>query len=307
MRLFGVPSWTIGFATVLGVGIFALLHAGRSPETESFRLAQYAAAPFAFPQLYQCPSAPLPGPYKTMNSQAKEDVFLWDNYFSKVLPANYEGTFVEIGALDGFRYANTLFYEHYLKWRARKAERPRSHYFAMSICGVEPRWDGKKHTIKFLNQSYHPAVATALEEGYSSKKFLDSWHADRDKRTSVSVGCLPMQPVLEMTGILDIDLFSLDVEGGELMIIRTIDFAITNIRVIVVEADGHDPSKDAAVGRFLLDAGFERAFQNYRNQTGSMDNDFYINHRFDEIRQARRGKWSSTQHRFISGTGSVCP
>ncbi|KAI9033217.1 hypothetical protein DFJ74DRAFT_651220, partial [Hyaloraphidium curvatum] len=234
------PIYTSTVCTVTFAFILVLYFSSGvtpAPSKDSFLKLQYTAAPFAFPQLYQCRSPPLPGPYKTLSSQGKEDIFLWDNLFSKTLPADYEGTFLEIGAVDGFGFSNTRFYEHYLNWRgllfdafpnsnlayeAKKSGRPRSRYFAMSICGLSPFWDGQKASIKFLNRSSGSAVATALEEGYSSSKFLDVWHPDPARRTTVSVGCMPMQSILEMTGILDIDLFSLDVEGGELMIVRTI-------------------------------------------------------------------------------------
>ncbi len=52
---------------------------------------------------------------------------------------------------------------------------------------------------------------------------------------------------MKSTGLIDIDLFSLNVEGAELFVLATIDFRIANIRVILVELDGGNPSKDTAV------------------------------------------------------------
>ena len=52
--------------------------------------------------------------------------------------------------------------------------------------------------------------------------------------------------MVDATGLLDINLFSLDVEGGELSVLRTLDLEATNIQV-VVELDGRNPEKDEQV------------------------------------------------------------
>ena len=56
---------------------------------------------------------------------------------------------------------------------------------------------------------------------------------------------------MDATGLLDINLFSLDVEGGELSVLRTLDLEATNIQVVVVELDGRSPEKDEEVGCIL--------------------------------------------------------
>ena len=53
--------------------------------------------------------------------------------------------------------------------------------------------------------------------------------------------------MVDATGLLDINLFSLDVEGGELSVLRTLDLEATNIQVVVVELDGRNPEKDEQV------------------------------------------------------------
>ena len=45
-------------------------------------------------------------------SQWGEDIFLYDNYFGDI----QNGTFVELGALDGVLYSNTKFFEDTLNW-----------------------------------------------------------------------------------------------------------------------------------------------------------------------------------------------
>ena len=63
-----------------------------------------------------------------------------------------------------------------------------------------------------------------------------------------NVSCVPLQAMVDATGLLDINLLSLDVEGGELSVLRTLDLEATNIQVVVVELDGRSPDRDEEVG-----------------------------------------------------------
>ena len=56
--------------------------------------------------------------------------------------------------------------------------------------------------------------------------------------------------MVDATGLLDIYLFSLDVKGGELSVLRTLDLEATNIQVVVVELDGRSPDRDEEVRRW---------------------------------------------------------
>ena len=45
------------------------------------------------------------------------------------------------------------------------------------------------------------------------------------------VACIPLQAMVDAAGLLDINLLSLDVEGGELTVLRTLDLRATNVQV----------------------------------------------------------------------------
>ena len=45
------------------------------------------------------------------------------------------------------------------------------------------------------------------------------------------VACIPLQAMVDAAGLLDINLLSLDVEGGELTVLRTLDLHATNVQV----------------------------------------------------------------------------
>ena len=64
--------------------------------------------------------------------------------------------------------------------------------------------------------------------------------------------CL-VSSILEFLGIQKIELFFLDVEGGELDALRGIDFTNVQISNFIIEADGTDPAKENEIA-LLLDA-----------------------------------------------------
>ncbi len=70
------------------------------------------------------------------------------------------------------------------------------------------------------------------------------------------VPCLPLHDVLGPLGIQHINFYVLDVEGGELMVLKSVDFSRLSFDVIVVEADGTNQTKDEAVQQLLAGAGY---------------------------------------------------
>ena len=87
------------------------------------------------------------------------------------------------------------------------------------------------------------------------------------------VSCLPLHALLHMFGIARVDLFSLDVEGAELEVLKTVDFSAVRINVIVVEQDGGNTKKEEAVRQLLL------------------ANDFRVDSSLDSIMAGRRNGW----------------
>ena len=79
------------------------------------------------------------------------------------------------------------------------------------------------------------AVATVIEQ--TSESFLLKHHS-KTKAHQVSIKCTRMQDILDMAGLVDIDLLSVDVEGGEEIVLRTLDFNRTNIYVVVLNLTG---------------------------------------------------------------------
>jgi FkbM family methyltransferase len=221
----------------------------------------------AFPQLYRCINRSKSNDSSLFFGQSLEDSWLFDNIFSKLpLEELVGGTFVEIGAHDGISNSNTLYFEKAWDWRGLLIEghplnsqelhrnrniRSNSVLFSTAICRENA--DGTFGELTFTKSGNF--VGTTKE--FASKSFLRKRHTnDTDLTAGSRVTCTPMQKLLNLTSMLDIDLFSLDVEGAELIVLQTINWNITNIRVLLVELDGSNIRKETAIRALLTDVGF---------------------------------------------------
>ena len=127
-----------------------------------------------------------------------------------------------------------------------------------------------------------------------------------------------MQSLLDLTGVLDIELFSLDVEGAELEVLRTINFNVTNVRVFVIELDHHDPIKNEGVRELMFSSGFNTSKAmnlgdithacnetTYGHHWSCMPNEVFINPMYSE-RKLERQKVFNMQRYYVNGTGLPC-
>jgi hypothetical protein len=96
-----------------------------------------------------------------------------------------------------------------------------------------------------------------------SDTFKQSWHpqllganAAAALNAMPQVDCVPLTWVLEKVGLTHVNFFVLDVEGGELQVLQAIDFSKVTMDVIVIEADGGDPAKEAAIKALLSQHGY---------------------------------------------------
>jgi hypothetical protein len=157
------------------------------------------------------------------------------------------GTYVELGAYDGKQESNTRFFDLCLGWKGlliegnpmtfSKALQARPHAHLMSFapsCAVD-----NGTMVQF---SPFPFTNTGLR-GYAKAY---------DKEPSIDVPCGPLGPVLEdifghqqeadngddvEVPMPRINFFSLDVEGSEPLVLRTIDFDKIWIDVLMVEVE----------------------------------------------------------------------
>lgn len=211
-------------------------------------------------------------------SQSAEDKFLVDHYFKR----RCEGTYIELGGLDGVKYSNSHLFHHGYQWRglliepnptnfaALKQNRPNDDTYNYAVCS-------STSVVHFVGEGSLSATGGILE--FMAPSFFERWHPNVDKSALPEIPCKPLSEILDMSSLNTnavIDFLSLDVEGAEFEVVKTLDFSRHIFGVIFYEADGHDPAKNEAMKTFLEMNGYPFRFAQLRSN-------FHVNSRWHEI------------------------
>jgi len=125
------------------------------------------------------------------------------------------GVYVDVGASLPFEYSNTVVFDRCLKWRG--------------IC-VEPN----PYLTSFLRGHRSCEVVAHCVDKTASP---DRAFVGRDGKLEFSADCLPLGEILTRAGLRHrrIDVLSVDVEHGELSVLRGLTLDDFDIRVIIIE------------------------------------------------------------------------
>jgi FkbM family methyltransferase len=161
---------------------------------------------------------------------------------------NYRnGFFIEVGGNDGFNQSNTYYFERFRCWNGILVEAIPELY---EEC-VKERARSKVFNCALISDDYQDTHVTmiysnlrSLVKGAQKSDENDIKHAYDSKHLNNS-GVKPYEinvPVRTLTSILDecnvqeIDLFSLDVEGYELNVLKGLDFNKYRPKYMLIEA-----------------------------------------------------------------------
>lgn len=192
-------------------------------------------------------------------SQHGQDKFLNENIFK----SKKNGIFIEIGAHDGISFSNTYFFEKHLSWTGICVEPILDHFMKLKHNRPKSQCEnlcidvssGKK---KFLRCSGH---ITEMYSGLLNN--YDSRHLERIDREIKEFGggkqvietdSITFNDLIKKHRIKHVDILSLDTEGGEEAIVRSIDFNQVNIDVLVVENNFNEESMRS----YLKSKGYEQ-------------------------------------------------
>lgn len=155
--------------------------------------------------------------------QENLDKYIHENFITQPFE---NGSFLELGAIDGILYSNTKFFEdnmgfnqgvliepdpdHYKKL---KTNRPNCQCFNYAI-------HSSLNKIEFLKSKTR---AVGCVESEASEKFKKRWHSNCEK---LVLPAIKLSKVLSQTSIKYIDFWSLDVEGSELECLKSMDWNI---------------------------------------------------------------------------------
>jgi FkbM family methyltransferase len=190
-------------------------------------------------------------------SQYKQDEWLYNNYFNK----QPNGIFLEIGADDGIDKSNTKFFED-IGWTG--------------IC-IEPsvkRFELLKNNRNCICENYAISTNTGSTKfmdinGYGKglSGIVDNYNDEHKKRIEweikhpenkgyniIDVKTELLTNLLDKHNINYVDFCSIDTEGSEYDILKTIDFNKYSIKIIMVENNYNDDR----VYNLLINNGYKK-------------------------------------------------
>lgn len=188
-------------------------------------------------------------------SQYGQDRFLNETFFKN----RTNGTFLDIGAHDGKTLSNTFFFEKTLNWQGLCIEPHPKVFNALKenrSCILVEGCAWKEDTTKTFR----------MIEGYSEmlSGLVDSYHPDHITRinaevssmnqtlSDIEVKCYDISKLLLDNNLTSIDFLSIDIEGGELEVLKCIDYTKVEIGIILVENN----YKDQELRTFLDSKGY---------------------------------------------------
>jgi len=189
------------------------------------------------------------------HGQFGQDKWVLEN----LLSGKKNGTFVDIGANDGISFSNTFYLEQ-KGWKGLAIEPIPSVYEKLvknrKCITVHGCIGPKSEKRQFRVITGYPEMLSGLIDEYNPKhikridKELNSHGGDYE---DIEVDCFNFNELLEKHNIDHVDYLSIDVEGIEYKILKTIDFDRVNISVIGVENN----YADYKIPQLLIKKGFK--------------------------------------------------
>lgn len=168
---------------------------------------------------------------------------------NKVLNEMKNGFFVECGALDGETRSNTYYFERYLGWEGILIEGDPSNFKLL----LEKR--RKSYSINVCLSTQDKPMKVVFQQSFNVGKIVPGVDMSKLRAGYIPVQCFPLYSILLALNRTTVDYFSLDVEGAELDVLKTVPFDKVNIRVLSVEYI-HDKDGESGVKDFMESKGY---------------------------------------------------
>lgn len=199
--------------------------------------------------------------YFTKHLGLSSSQYFQDLFVASELGDKEGGFFVEVGACDGFRLSNTLFFERHRNWRGILSEPGRSwHASLRKNRAVQIDTRAVWHTSG-LKLPFHE---TEAKEVSTLKQFTDGdFHSVlRKNGLRYEVETVSLNDLLEsQSAPVLIDYLSIDTEGSEFEILSHFDFNQRRIRCITCEHN-FTPNRER-IFRLLSGHGYTRKYQEF--------------------------------------------
>ena len=179
-------------------------------------------------------------------SQCNQDKYLELNIFKGFK----NGVFVDVGAHDGLSINNTYYFEKNNGWTGINIEplkdvfnklvvnRPHSINLKCAICNK----DGE---TEFVSNQGYTEMLSGIEDTYDIRHIRRLGNENRQKGSTsrvIKVKTKKIETICDENNISHINYLSIDVEGGEFEVIKSINFKKVFIDVIEFENNYNDVS-----------------------------------------------------------------
>ena len=211
-----------------------------------------------------------------MKSQSGEDAMLL-TWFSRLCG----GTYIELGALDGVKFSNSHVFHYTRQWKGVLIELMEYNFNLLT----ENRKD-ELATIhagvcdqKSLLHYYGKGAIGGIYE-FSAPSFRKMWWGDvtLDDPKVKTIECDTMDSLLKIsTNETYFDFLSLDVEGAEMTVLKSIDFDRVGFGIVLAEANEHNPLKNLAMRHYLQEKGYDFLME-YERSYWWVNKDFHNIH-----------------------------
>ena len=172
-------------------------------------------------------------------SQAGQDRYLSERIFGN----KRDGTFVEIGGYDGWTGSNCVFFEKVLGWTGLVVEASPQLVGRIgetrSAKVVHAAISDREGTAEFLEVMSDLTQMGGLIDHYHAETLQrirrNERHNERHSETVLAVPSTGLDTLLRAHGIEKIDYCSIDVEGAERAVLRSLDFDEFDITALSIE------------------------------------------------------------------------
>ena len=179
-------------------------------------------------------------------SQYGQDEYLDSSIFNK----KENGIFLDIGAYDGKRLSNTCFFEKERNWKGICFEpNPRIYNELIKnrsctcINGAVSNQEGSFDFLDLEGVEVLGGLVSKYDSRHLERIDVDFKKYEGKSRQVIKVNCFDVNKVIKDSGFIHIDYCSIDTEGGELDILKSINLNDINIKVFSVENNFPEKNK----------------------------------------------------------------
>lgn len=239
--------------TALGQVNLVTLTSRRPPDRVAPTMATFQS------QSHRCNIGVTDIPKSSFKSQSEEDAYLLNKFFTGLC----NGTYIELGGLDGVTYSNSFVFNKELGWKgvlvegspdlAERLKRNRPN----ELLTLNSAVCSKAQTVHYVSTKNGNSAVGGIYE-FASPEFRNTWWQGIQIENTIEVPCHPLGKLLKdhVPEHNFFDFWSLDVEGAEFEVLSSVDFTEVAFGVILIEIAQAQPMKTMSIRTFLAQQGY---------------------------------------------------